>query len=63
MAKTNTTTSNLTVKIIANDRGNPPGKLADAELQHVLTVGPSTGGPASSASLGRVPGGGSAAAH
>ena len=37
--------------------------LADAELQHVLTVGPSTGGPASSASLGRVPGGGSAAAH
>ena len=22
----------LTVKIIANDRGNPPGKLADAEL-------------------------------
>jgi hypothetical protein len=23
---------NFTVKIIANDRGNPPGKLADAEL-------------------------------
>ncbi len=22
----------VTVKIIANDRGNPPGKLADAEL-------------------------------
>jgi hypothetical protein len=32
MAKTQTTTANLTVKIIANDRGNPPGKLADAEL-------------------------------
>jgi hypothetical protein len=32
MAKTDTTTSNLTVKIIVNDRGNPPGKLADAEL-------------------------------
>ena len=24
--------SDLTVKIIPNDRGNPPGKLADAEL-------------------------------
>jgi hypothetical protein len=23
---------NMTVKIIPNDRGNPPGKLADAEL-------------------------------
>ena len=32
MAKTHTNTANLTVKIIANDRGNPPGKLADAEL-------------------------------
>lgn len=32
MAKTNTTTANLTVKIIANDKANPPGKLADAEL-------------------------------
>ena len=32
MAKTHTTTANLTVKIIVNDRGNPPGKLADAEL-------------------------------
>ena len=30
--KTNTTTSNLTVKIVPNDRSNPPGKLADAEL-------------------------------
>ena len=27
-----TTTSIMTVKIIANDKGNPPGKLADAEL-------------------------------
>jgi hypothetical protein len=32
MAKTQTTTAKLTVKIIANDRGNPAGKLADAEL-------------------------------
>jgi hypothetical protein len=32
MAKTHTTPTNFTVKIIANDRGNPPGKLADAEL-------------------------------
>ena len=32
MAKTNTTTANLTVKIIANDKANPAGKLADAEL-------------------------------
>ena len=32
MAKTHTTTANLTVKIIANDKGNPAGKLADAEL-------------------------------
>lgn len=30
--KTNTTTSNPTVKIVPNDRNNPPGKLADAEL-------------------------------
>jgi hypothetical protein len=32
MATTDTTTANLTVKIVVNDRGNPPGKLADAEL-------------------------------
>ena len=32
MATTHTTPANLSVKIIANDRGNPPGKLADAEL-------------------------------
>ena len=32
MATTHTTNSNLTVKIVPNDRGNPPGKLADAEL-------------------------------
>ncbi len=31
MATTHTL-SNLTVNIIANDKGNPPGKLADAEL-------------------------------
>ena len=32
MAKTATTTAAITVKITMNDRGNPPGKLADAEL-------------------------------
>jgi len=32
MATTATTTGNMTVKITMNDRGNPPGKLADAEL-------------------------------
>ena len=31
----------LTVKITPNDRGNPPGKLADAELH--LTEGPLDG--------------------
>jgi hypothetical protein len=31
MAKTEGAT-NMTVKIIPNDKGNPPGKLADAEL-------------------------------
>ena len=30
--QTNHSSDTLTVKIIANDRGNPPGKLADAEL-------------------------------
>ena len=29
---TNHRANTFTVKIIANDRGNPPGKLADAEL-------------------------------
>ena len=32
MATTRTTTSTLTVKITPNDKGNPVGKLADAEL-------------------------------
>ena len=32
MATTHTTTANLTVKITPNDKGNPPGKLAEAEL-------------------------------
>src|ERR1700730_2940450 len=31
-------TTELTVKIVPNDKGNPPGKLADAELHF-------TGGP------------------
>src|SRR5712691_4545296 len=35
MATTHTTTANLTVKITPNDKGNPPGKLADAELHFV----------------------------
>ena len=38
MATTHTTTANLTVKITPNDKGNPPGKLADAELH--FTEGP-----------------------
>ena len=32
MAKTQPTPANVTVKIVVNDKGNPPGKLADAEL-------------------------------
>jgi hypothetical protein len=32
MANTHTTTASMTVKIVNNDKGNPPGKLADAEL-------------------------------
>ena len=31
----------MTIKIIANDKGNPPGKLADAELH--FTDGPLDG--------------------
>jgi hypothetical protein len=30
--RTNHTTETLTIKITPNDKGNPPGKLADAEL-------------------------------
>jgi len=30
--KTTSQTDSVTVKITANDKGNPPGKLADAEL-------------------------------
>lgn len=30
--QTNHTSNDLTIKITANDRGNPPGKLADVEL-------------------------------
>ena len=33
--QTNHTTDTLTVKITPNDKGNPPGKLADAELHFV----------------------------
>jgi hypothetical protein len=33
--RTNHTTNTLTVKITPNDKGNPPGKLADAELHFV----------------------------
>jgi hypothetical protein len=32
MAKTQPTPANMTVKIVVNEKGNPPGKLADAEL-------------------------------
>ena len=31
----------MTIKIVPNDKGNPPGKLADAELH--FTQGPLTG--------------------
>src|SRR5881628_2694155 len=34
-------TTDMTVKIQANDKGNPPGKLADAELH--FTAGPLAG--------------------
>jgi hypothetical protein len=41
MATTDTTTAKLTVKITPNDKGNPPAKLADAELHfnHGLLAG------------------------
>lgn len=35
MAKKNATTDNMIVKIILNDRGNPAGKLAEAELNFI----------------------------
>jgi hypothetical protein len=38
MATTNTVNTNVTVKFVVNEKGNPPGKLADAELHF-------TGGP------------------
>jgi hypothetical protein len=41
MATTETTTRNLTVTIVPNDKGNPPGKLADVELR--FHDGPLTG--------------------
>jgi len=41
MAKKNATNSNIIVKIVLNDRGNPAGKLADAELNFI--EGPLTG--------------------
>ena len=33
----------MTVKIIPNEKGNPPGKLADAELHFGATAGPLAG--------------------
>ena len=36
-----TTATGVTVKILMNDKGNPPGKLADAELH--FTEGPLEG--------------------
>ena len=32
MATPNTVNANVTVKFVVNEKGNPPGKLADAEL-------------------------------
>ena len=40
--QTNQNVDNLTVKITPNDKGNPPGKLADAEL-HFGGYSPLTG--------------------
>ena len=40
--QTNHAPNTFTVKILANDRGNPPGKLADAEL-HFGGESPLTG--------------------
>jgi hypothetical protein len=36
-----TPTTDLTVKIVLNEKGNPPGKLADAEVH--FTAGPFEG--------------------
>ena len=33
-----TATATMTVKITPNDKGNPPGKLADAERDHILAT-------------------------
>jgi hypothetical protein len=41
MQTTNQTAGSLTVRIIPNDKGNPPGKLAEAEL--LFHEGPLTG--------------------
>ena len=41
MATTKTVAAAMTVKITPNDKGNPPGKLADAELH--FTSGPLAG--------------------
>jgi hypothetical protein len=41
MATTKTAAVTMTVKITPNDKGNPPGKLADAELH--FTGGPLAG--------------------
>ena len=41
MATTKTAAATMTVKITPNDKGNPPGKLADAELH--FTGGPLAG--------------------
>jgi hypothetical protein len=40
--RTNHTTKTLTIKITPNDKGNPPGKLADAEL-HFMGDSPLAG--------------------
>lgn len=41
----------MTVKIIANDKGNPPGKLADAELH--FADGPLEGSSSLASACGR----------
>src|SRR5439155_22701038 len=38
MATTNTVNENVTVKFVINEKGNPPGKFADAELHFTDSV-------------------------
>ena len=39
MANTHTTTASMTVKIVVNDKGNPPGKLAELSARTIRILG------------------------